>query len=103
MKKHAWLVILAVLAGCEPTTPVPAQLASDFMLRIHWATSDEMAVVAREYGDPQADRGGYAVLRGFAGDWMCDVYMARPRNLGEVNQTLLGHEVMHCLYGNFHP
>ena len=94
--------LVLALAACEPQTPVVPQLTGSVTVHVHWADTETIAAAARDAGDPVLDREGYAVLRGAGETWACDVYLAKPRALGDATATLIGHEFLHCLYGEYH-
>jgi hypothetical protein len=57
----------------------------------------------------QIKRDGYTVsdaARGFSvwssQDIVCDVYYIKPTTVNDPKTTVLGHEVMHCIYGSYH-
>lgn len=96
-------LMLVTLVACDQSaTASKNPLTMKLGLAVHWATSDEIARVAHDYGDATADRDGYAVLKGVGGAWTCDIYAHEPFVLNAAAQELLGHELLHCLYGNYH-
>jgi hypothetical protein len=103
-----WLVVgaifVTVLAACEPQSPAPREpLVTSMALTVHFVDAATIARTAQANGDPAAERDGYTVLARRGDIARCDVYIAPLGNLGTVNQQLLGHELAHCLYGQYHP
>lgn len=99
--KTGLLPLILLLAACEQTPP-PEELATQMTLNVVWSNPEQIAIVAAQYGDREADRLGYTVLRRSGADATCDIYVQRPTYLGQEVQELLGHELLHCIYGPWH-
>lgn len=96
------LIAAVLLVGCEVSSRTPPELTRTMTLRVHWADADMIARLAQERGDPVAERDGYTILVGAPGAFECDVYVIKPPGTGTAVQTLLGHELLHCIYGAYH-
>lgn len=106
MKKLFVIGACLLLAACgAPEQPSTPQLTDTVTLMVHWASLAEINAAAKANGDPQVEREGYTVLHRAAGAtiWTCDIYMGKPSGLGGPTQALVGHELLHCLYGSYHP
>lgn len=103
MLRLTLLLALPLFAACEQSSSPPKKpLTTTMALEVHWASAEDIAGVAKSYGDPTADREGYAVLKGTGTAFTCDIYVPESVPDSVVAQQLIGHELMHCLYGNYH-
>lgn len=100
--RSALAILVLWLAACEPQNPPPAELAREMALSVNWATPEQIRVVSQANGDAAAERDGYTVLRRRGSESSCEIYVAKPIGLGTRTQTLLGHELLHCIYGAWH-
>lgn len=97
------LSFVALLAACDAPTSAPTAVATSMTLEVHWSSSAEIAKAAYSYHDVSMDRDGYAVLKKTGDAYACDIYLAHPSKIGEAEQMLVGHELMHCIFGSYHP
>jgi hypothetical protein len=45
---------------------------------------------------------GFAVLVGRNGELVCRLWVLKPENVDDERTTALGHELLHCLLGQYH-
>jgi hypothetical protein len=45
---------------------------------------------------------GFAVLVDGDGGLVCRLWVLKPRNVDDQRTTALGHELLHCLAGEYH-
>lgn len=103
MKRLSGILATLLLGACVQDASTPTQITQSVSLTVHWADVAEMNVIAKAHGDPQIEREGYTVLVGHPGAFVCDIYMGKPTGVGGLTQALIGHELLHCLYGSYHP
>lgn len=114
---RAWLVGLTLLAAPAWSDPIRPSLELTAMrIEVTWVHSaSELARIRREYERPVGDSrsragigGGLDRLRGFSvlgkrnGEYVCLVYSYRPVLLDDDRTRALGHELLHCLLGEYH-
>jgi hypothetical protein len=104
--KTLWLIAggVALAAAAAPRGRLP-ELTQHMALSVHWVDPGDIHAVALEHGQElEHGRTGFAVLHGReGGPWTCDLYVRRPISLATVHtQALVGHELLHCIYGNYH-
>ena len=114
---RALLVGLALLAAPAWSDPIrPTLELTAVRIEVTWVHSaSELAHIRRQYERPVGDsrsRAGIGVgvdqLRGFSvlgkrdGEDVCLVYIYRPVILDDDRTRVLGHELLHCLLGEYH-
>ena len=106
------LLVCFALSGCQPQgEPIKPQREMDtFTLRVVMLEPDQVvrtcvglgAWPAQVAGQAAKHRDlGCAVTRVDAKD--CTVYIPRPLYVDDDRTTVLGHEVLHCAIGRYHP
>lgn len=77
--------------------PIAAEHSLDgTILKIQWMDSEQMPEGTQAYAQWQVD---YKNNLSF-----CVVYAQWPRHsVGDIRMEALGHELLHCLTGEFHP
>lgn len=104
------IISAIVLVSCEPEST--SNLKQDFdrtneviELKVVWYDSiDELNRVRAEYfGDDGLTREGFAIWANPSREpkW-CEIHTMRPQNPDDVRMDIQGHELTHCLIGNFH-
>jgi hypothetical protein len=96
---------------------------SAVMVEVTWvASSDELAALRTQYESrtANADAGqqqfassrlggrrpretGFSVLGKRDGQYVCLLFVLRPINTNDGRTTAIGHELLHCLLGDYHP
>ena len=114
---RALLVALALLAAPARSDPIqPTLELTSMRVEVTWVNNaSELAHLRRQYERPVGNsrsRAGIAVgvdqLRGFSvlgkrnGEYVCFVYIYRPVILDDDRTRVLGHEMLHCLLGEYH-
>ena len=114
---RALLLGLALLAGPAWSDPIrPTLELAAVRLEVTWVhSSSELARIRRQYERPVGDSrsragigGGLDQLRGFSvlgkrnGEYVCLVYIYKPLILDDDRTRALGHEMLHCLLGEYH-
>ena len=86
----------------------------DMRVVIAFVSTRELAVLQRRYGVNldirdirQSHRRGFSILRTKTetGARTCEIYLAeerRPREVNDEGTLSLGHELLHCMYGDYH-
>lgn len=106
MKYLAPLAFLALL-GCQPAQDpvIPTRNTPKFELTVHLMTVEEAAKKCASYG--VNDGIDNKIARGCALYYhdsnRCEVYAPRPEYLDDEHTRILGHEVLHCVAGRYHP
>jgi hypothetical protein len=106
--------LLAAPASSEPIRPTLDLTAT--RIEVTWVHSaSELARLRQQFERPVGDSrsragigGGLDRLRGFSvlvkrnGEQVCLVYVYRPTTLDDDRTLALGHEMLHCLLGEYH-
>lgn len=106
---------LSVAPAYPQSVRATLQLTS-VRVEVTWVNSaSELARIRQQYERPVGDirsrggiGGGLDQTRGFSilgkrnGEQVCIVYVYRPLNVDDDHTLALGHEVLHCLLGNYH-
>ena len=85
----------------------------DLRIVVNYVLTGELAKLAAKHGDwvdtrdiRQTSRHGYSILRkDAAGTMTCEIYLPsdlRPRRVDDEGTLTLGHEVLHCMLGDYH-
>jgi len=100
-------------AGGIGTGIVPTIDFSAMKLEIAWArTNAEIEEIRERYGAKIEQEGhrriqqipeGFAVLVRRGSELVCRLWILKPKNVDDQRTTALGHELLHCLLGNYHP
>ena len=114
---RALLLGLALLATPADSQPVrPTLEFTSVRVEVMWIHSaSELARIRQQYERPAGDirsragiGGGLDRTRGFSvlgkrnGEQVCIVYIYRPVRVDDDPTLALGHEVLHCLLGEYH-
>ena len=104
---------LASLAG--PAHGDDIQPTIDFRamkLEVTWVRSNaEVEHARKRYGAEIEQKGhrrvpqkpeGFAVLVRSDGELVCRLWILKPGNVDDERTTALGHELLHCLVGEYH-
>lgn len=107
--RRAAVVVTALLASAAAVASMwdmPEQIPPDeFTLRVVWEPS-RMAILAaaKELGHDALAVDGFAVLKrgSQTGRYVCEMHLTKPKTLTPKEQERLGHELAHCLFGEYH-
>src|SRR5215471_18122943 len=99
--------------GGEPITPTID--VHEVRLVVTYVSIGELASLQQRYGGSRTDlrdisqsgRHGFSILRTNreTGARTCEIYLPngkRPRDVDDEGTLILGHELLHCLLGNYH-
>ena len=103
------LLCFALVAGCEQGERTIQQDfdRSGHELRITVIFYDNHADLNKAYkerfGNDQKDKLGFAVYAdpGRQPYW-CEIHTTRPKREGDEPMNTMGHELSHCIFGQFH-
>lgn len=111
MRRLWCLLVGLLLAACGGGEPVqPKRELTSFTLRVVMLSRDAAAQACIDLGAWPSDQAeaavknrhlGCAVMRHDANE--CTVYVPRPLVIDDEATTVLGHEVLHCALGRYHP
>ena len=106
----ALLALVAVMASAQRIVPT-----IDFIgvrLEITWVrTNAQIEEVRKGYRAETLQQGnrrvsqrpeGFAVLVRRGGELVCRLWVLKPENVDDQRTTALGHELLHCLLGDYH-
>ena len=118
---HLRRVSVALVAGSLLTQPVCAHEVikatldvQDMRLVVNYVSTGELVQLQRQYGkhidlrDVRQDhRHGFSILKTNreTGARTCEVYLPneqRPGEVDDVGTLTLGHELLHCMLGDYH-
>jgi len=105
----AILSLGALITGCEPSDD---KIKQDFdrsgqELRVtvifHDSLSDLNAAYRERFGNDGTQKLGFAVYAnpGRQPYW-CEIHAIAPDKADDVKMNTMGHELAHCIYGQFH-
>jgi hypothetical protein len=118
--KSAFLT--SVLASALGATPAaigqrlqPTLAVNDMRVVVHYVSAGELTNLQRRYGSATVDsrdirqshRRGFSILRTNreTGARTCEIYLPaqqRPREVDDEGTLSLGHELLHCMHGDYH-
>jgi hypothetical protein len=110
---NALIAVLALVAlAASVQRIVPTIDFSAMKLEITWVRTNAQIEEAREeYGAEIEQEGhlrvpqkaeGFAVLVRRDGDLVCRLWALKPENVDDQRTTALGHELLHCVLGDYH-
>lgn len=100
------LMVLSVAAlANEPVTPT-LELSS-VLVEVTWVANSRELAKFREIYETRAQRSdkgvkALSVLGKREGNWVCLIFVERPRIVNDKRTLQLGHEIAHCLLGAYH-
>jgi hypothetical protein len=113
---HFVLIALPLVAGhvqggerLKPTLDL-----NDMRVVVSYVSALELADLQRQYGARvdlrdirQGHRHGFSILKTnrTSGARTCEIYLPedkRPQQLDDEGTLVLGHELLHCMLGNYH-
>ena len=99
-----YLILLSVfLTGCV-TIPLPQSEATKIDLRVHWREPHQIKELASTYGDKAQIVMGYSMYYGGKDNRVCEIFVPKPNGQNDYKWlTNLGHEILHCTDGDYHP
>ena len=110
----AFIALSAVIAlAASAQRIVPTIDFSAMKLEITWArTNAEIEEIRERYGAKIEQEGhrriqqipeGFAVLVRRGSDLVCRLWILKPENVDDQRTTALGHELLHCAFGDYQP
>jgi hypothetical protein len=107
------VLALALLAGPAHGEDVKPTIGfGEMKLEVTWVRSNaEIEHARKRYGAETEEIGhrrvpqkpeGFAVLVGAGGRLVCRLWVLKPANVDDERTTALGHELLHCLLGDYH-
>jgi hypothetical protein len=107
------IVALAFFAGPAHGEDVePSIELGEMKLEVTWVRSNaEIERARKRYGAEIEEQGhrrvpqkpeGFAVLVDRDGELVCRLWVLKPENVDDERTTALGHELLHCLAGEYH-
>jgi hypothetical protein len=85
---------------------------SEMKMEVTWVRSNaEIEHARKRYGAEIQEQGhrrvpqkpeGFAVLVRGDGGLVCRLWVLKPENVDDERTTALGHELLHCLVGEYH-
>lgn len=108
----AIVLVCFALSGClQQGEPIkPAREMDTFTLRVVMLERDKVAKTCVALGAWPAEVAGKAIKHRDLGCAVtrvdakdCTVYVPRPLYVDDEATTVLGHEVLHCALGRYHP
>lgn len=117
--RAAWYT--AILAAALGTAPgargealKPTLDVNDMRVVIRYVSTSELVILQRRYGVNvdqrdvrQSHRRGFSILKTHreTGARTCEIYLPeaqRPREVDDEGTLSLGHELLHCMHGDYH-
>src|SRR5688572_27783234 len=118
MRMAVCIALLASALGAGPAAAAemlkPTLDLNDMRVVVSYVSTGELVKLQREYGaniDPrdirQSHRRGFSILKTNreTGARTCEIYLPaeqRPREVDDEGTVSLGHELLHCMKGNYH-
>ena len=119
MKLALHLATLACIANAAPVLGVepikPTLDFTEFRVVVTYVSLDELVELQRKHGVSRGDlrdvrqsqRHGFSILKtnGATGAMTCEIYLPnakRPREVDDEGTLTLGHELLHCMLGDYH-
>lgn len=110
---HLSVLALALSAGAAHSEDVkPTVDFGEMKLEITWVRSNaEIEHARKRYGAEIEETGhrrvpqkpeGFAVLVRADGKLVCRLWILKPENVDDERTTAVGHELLHCLLGEYH-
>jgi hypothetical protein len=105
------LIIMLTGAPVRAAEQIAATLdLATVRVEITWVASlDEMNRLRRGYGQPplgdpvfRSRLTAFSVLGKRDGEWTCLLFVPKPERVDDEHTLALGHEVAHCLLGDYH-
>lgn len=110
-KVLAFLVVIAVMASCQPNTGIaPPEEDGRISVEFVWHDSETdvrnaFVAAVKLSGAPADLDHNIGAMKGFAVKKLgvCYIHAVRPEKVDDDGTTTVGHEVLHCLWGRYHP
>lgn len=103
------LAALLVACGAGAADVHPTLDLAEVRLEIRWVEAEaEMNRLRRQFGRPPIDTvirselAGFSVLGKRDGAYVCLIFARRPTVVDDRLTVTLGHELLHCLLGEYH-
>ena len=111
---------VAIVAQALLTAPALGELlkptleVNDMRIIVTYVSTGEVAKLQQQFGAHvdrrdirQSHRRGFSILRmnRKTGALTCEIYLPndlRPREVDDDGTLTLGHELLHCMYGDYH-
>jgi hypothetical protein len=112
---HAAIAALGLVPGLAWSEQLKPTLdVSDMRIVVAFVSTGEIVALQRRYGANvdlreirQSHRRGFSILKTNreTGARTCEIYLPneqRPLEVDDEGTLSLGHELLHCMYGNYH-
>lgn len=108
---NKFLILAAFLmsASVAAQSVRPSLDLDSVRVEVTWVESRaELKSLRREWGQPKIDTvvrtrlTGFSVLGKRDGEYVCLLFVQRPESVDDRNTLALGHELLHCLAGQYH-
>ena len=111
---HLWALAAVLAARPAHGEDIQERIdVSEMKVEVTWVESNgEIEQARKRYGAAIEQQGhrrvpqkpeGFAVLVARDGGLVCRLWVLKPRNVDDERTTALGHELLHCLVGDYHP
>lgn len=101
--KAALVAVLAMQAAEAGRTPVEQIAPGSFKTIIVWEENYDALQAANR------KTGGRNIVKAFStygmlsnGGWYCEIHTLRPKEVTDEIQAVIGHELAHCMFGQYH-
>jgi hypothetical protein len=119
MRSACLTTILAAALGATTAAIgqrlLPTLAVNDMRLVVQYVSAAELTSLQRRYGSPtidrrdirQSHRRGFSILKTNreTGARTCEIYLSAqqlPREVDDEGTLSLGHELLHCMFGDYH-
>lgn len=110
---HLWALAAALAAWPAHGENINERIDfSAIKVEVTWVESNgEIEQARQRYGAAIEQQGhrrvaqkpeGFAALVARGGELVCRLWVLKPKNVDDERTTALGHELLHCLVGDYH-
>ena len=114
---RAWIAtcLICLLQSAFAQRIAPTIDIKSIRLEITWVNHAELVRIRNRYersatsvregalGESRKRVHGFSILRRRDDGYTCELYVVRPEGVNDPATSTLGHELLHCLLGNYHP
>ena len=114
---RAWIATCLI---CLPQATLAQRIAATIditsvRLQVMWVDHAELVRIRNRYersatsvregalGESRNRVHGFSILRRRDDGYTCELYVVRPERVNDPATATLGHELLHCLLGSYHP
>lgn len=105
-----WLLVLvaaaAVLSCTMGERVKPTRTDTSFTVSVHMGTADEVRARCIAFGtwaEAPTGRQDVGCTRFFHDRNHCEIHAPTPEFVDDEPTRVLGHELLHCIHGRYHP